>query len=128
MKILNQEIQFDFYDAEQMQHFDEYTTKTISEINKIDYKNSKQSYFISTICSIIEECFDSLFGKGSSEKIFKGRKNFKLCIQAFKDLVRARKEQEKEIFAEIESLNKEVEELQKELNTLDEEYSEARIK
>lgn len=128
MKILDQEIQFDFYDATQMKRFDECTDKAIAEINNIDLKNLKQSVFIDTICSIVENCFESLFEKGSSKKIFQGKRNFKLCIQAFRDLVQARKEQEREILTEIEELNKETMELKEELESLESEYSEERLK
>lgn len=111
MKILNKEIEFDFFDAVQMEKFEEETEKTSKKINKLDIKNMKQSEFINQTCTIIEECFDNIFGEGISKEIFQKDKNFRLCIKAFKDLVKARKEQEVEIGNEVSAFQKELEEI-----------------
>ena len=121
MKILETEIEFDFYDAEQMQKFDIGSNEIIEGINAIKLEKMKQSEFITKFCSIIEEGFDKIFGDGTSGKIFKQKRNFKLCVQAFRDLVKARQEQEKEVDNEIKAL-------QKELQTISYDYSVERIK
>ena len=51
----------------------------------------------------------------------KGKRNFKDCVQAFRDLVKARKNQEQEIVDEIK-------ELQKEIQAISYDYSTERIK
>ena len=108
MKVLETEINFDFYDAEQMEKLEVNIDKIKKEINKINPEKMKQSQFINKFCSIIEEGFDSIFGEGSSKDIFKEKRNFKLCVQAFRDLVKARENQEKELVRDIQGLQKEI--------------------
>lgn len=121
MKVLETEIEFDFYDAEQMERFDIGSDEIVTGINSIKLKNLKQSEFVNEFCTIIENGFDKIFGNGTSKKIFKGKRNFKDCVQAFKDLVKARKNQEQEIVDEIK-------ELQKEIQAISYDYSTERIK
>lgn len=121
MKVLETEIDFDFYDEEQMKKFDIGSNEIIEGINSIKLEKMKQSEFITKFCSIIEEGFDKIFGEGTSKKIFKQRRNFKLCVQAFRDLVKARKNQEEEI-------NDEIEALQNEIQSISYDYSAERIK
>lgn len=121
MKVLETEIEFDFYDAEQMEKLETNIDKITKGINKINPEKMKQSQFINEFCSIVEEGFDNIFGEGSSKQIFKEKRNFKLCVQAFKDLVKAREEQEKELTSDIQGL-------QKEIQAISYDYSTERIK
>ena len=119
MKVLETEIDFDFYDANQMEKLEANMDKITKEINKVD--KIKQSQFINKFCTIIENGFDNIFGEGVSKTIFKEKRNFKLCVQAFRDLVKARQEQEKEVGNEIKAL-------QSEVQTISYDYSTERIK
>lgn len=121
MKVLETEIVFDFYDAEQMERLEENIDKISREVNKIKPEKMKQSQFINKFCSIIEQGFENIFGEGTSKKVFKEKRNFKLCVQAFRDLVKARQEQEKEVDNEIKAL-------QNEIQTISYDYSMERIK
>ena len=114
MKILGKEIEFDFFDADEMKKWDKYTEKMKADKDKLNFKNMKQSEFIRKFCSIVEECFDNIFGEGTSKELFQGKQNFRLCVDAYKDLVKARKEQDKEIVSEMNGLQKELEEIDKE--------------
>ena len=116
MKILEKEIDFDFFDADEMERWDKYTEEMKNTINKLDVKNLKQSEFIRKFSTAIEKCFDNIFGGGTSKEIFKGKQNFKLCVKAYKDLVQARKEQDRE-------LSNEMKDIQKELDEIDKDYS-----
>lgn len=116
MKVLETEIEFDFYDAEQMEKMESNIDIIKEKINKIDSKNMKQSQFICEFCAIVEEGFNNIFGNSASNKIFKGKRNFKDCVQAFRDLVKARKYQEKEVSSEIKELQKEIEEMSEEFS------------
>lgn len=117
MKILDKEVEFDFFDAEQMEIYEKESEKAQKNITDMimNVKTMKQSELINKTCNIIEQCFNNVFGEGSAEKIFEGKRNFRLCIKAFKDLLKARKEQENEIDTEIA-------EFEKELKEIDEEY------
>lgn len=121
MKVLETEIDFDFYDAEQMEKLEANIDKITKEVNKIKVDKMKQSQFINKFCTIIENGFDNIFGEGTSKEIFKEKRNFKLCVQAFRDLVKARREQEKEVDNEIKAL-------QNEIQTISYDYSMERIK
>lgn len=111
MKILDKEIEFDFFDAEQMEKWDKYSEEVKNAVSKIDFKNAKQSEFIRKFCTVIENCFDNIFGEGTSKEIFKGKQNFRLCVLAYKDLVNARKQQDNEIVEEIKGLENELKEI-----------------
>ena len=114
MKILEKEIEFDFFDADEMEKWDKYVEKMKADKDKLNFKSMKQSEFIREFCKIVEECFDSIFGEGTSKKLFQGKQNFRLCVEAYKDLVKARKEQNKEIVNEMNSLQEELKEIGKE--------------
>lgn len=111
MKILDKEIDFDFFDAEQMERYEKESEIAQKELNSIDVNKMKMSELINKTCTTIEKCFDNIFGEGSSKEIFKGKRNFKLCLRAFKDLVKARKEQEDELDVEMADFEKELKEI-----------------
>ena len=111
MKILDKEIEFDFFDAEQMERYEKESEIAQKELKSIDINKMKQSEFINKTCEIIEKCFDNVFEEGTSKKIFEGKKNFRLCVKAFKDLVKAKKEQANEIDDEIKDFQKELKEI-----------------
>lgn len=111
MKILDKEIEFDFFDAEQMERYEKESEIAQKELNSIDINKMKQSELINKTCETIEKCFDNVFGEGTSKKIFEGKKNFRLCVKAFKDLVKAKKEQVNEIDNDIKDFQKELQEI-----------------
>lgn len=108
MKILNVEVEFNFYNAEQAEKFEKYSEIATQELKSINSNKMKQSVFIKTVCEIVERCFDNIFGEEMSIKIFNNKKDFHLCIRAFKDLIKARLEQENIVAKEIENLQKEM--------------------
>ena len=114
MKILDKEIDFDFFDAKQMENYEKEADIAQEELKKVNINKMKESEFINAVCEIIERCFDNVFGEGTSEKIFEGKRNFRLCIKAFSDLVKARKEQISEIDKEVNSFQKELQEINSE--------------
>lgn len=111
MKILDKEIDFDFFDAEQMERYEKESEIVQKELNSLDINKMKMSEFINKTCQTIEKCFDNVFGEGTSKKIFEEKRNFRLCVKAFKDLVKAKKEQVNEIDNDIEDFQKELQEI-----------------
>lgn len=111
MKILDKKIDFDFFDAQQMEKYEKEADIAKNELSKIDLNKMKQSEFINKVCEIIEKCFENVFGEGTSEKLFEGKRNFRLCVKAFSDLVKARKEQVSEIDNEVKDFQKELQEM-----------------
>lgn len=117
MKILEKEIEFDFYDADEMEKWDKHTEEFKNTVNKLDVKNMKQYEFIRAFYVAFEKCFDGIFGEGTTKDMFKGKQNFELCVKAYKDLTRARKEQDDNIKAEVKDIQKELEEINKDYST-----------
>ena len=97
MKILNEKIEFDFFDAEQAEKLEKCIAIAEKELKELKIEGKKQSEFIRDFCNIIETFFENVFGKACLEKIFKNKKNIDLCISAFSDLITAREEQEKKL-------------------------------
>lgn len=46
----------------------------------------KNSEGIKVICDTINDIFDNIFGKGTSDKIFNGKKNLIISMKAFEEL------------------------------------------
>ena len=103
MKILNKEIDFSFTKADNIEKLENAVEVAQSRIKKID-SNEKMSVAIRKIYNIVTECFDSIFGENISKEIFEEKEEFKLCIKAFNDLLRAKNEQDIELDKEIKEL------------------------
>lgn len=114
MKILDKEVEFDFFDAEQMEIYEKEAELAKQELNKLDIMKMKQSEFIKSVCEIIEKCFKNVLEIDASKEIFNGKKNFRLCIKAFKDFAKARNEQTTSIEQEAKEFLKEVENINEE--------------
>lgn len=99
MKILNKEIEFDFYDYEQAKKLEKEAEKIKQKMEEIqkDIEHKKMSSIISRTYDAISKSFDELFGEGTAEMIFEGKKNFKMCVKAVADLQKAREQQDEEL-------------------------------
>ena len=71
MKVLETEIDFDFYDAKQMKKLEANMDKIVKEINKIKVDKMKQSQFINKFCTIIENGFDNILERELLKKYSK---------------------------------------------------------
>ena len=111
MKILDKEIDFDFFFFYQMERYEKESEIAQKELSNINLNKMKQSEFINKVCETIEKCFDNVFGEDTSKKLFEEKRNFRLCIKAFKDLVKAKKEQVNEIDSEIKDFQRELQEI-----------------
>lgn len=107
MKILNKEIDFSFTDAENVEKLENSIEIAQIKMNKIN-QEAKMSEIISQTYDTISTCLDGIFGEGFSKEIFNGKKDFKICVKAFNDLVKAKNEQEQELEREINDLQKNV--------------------
>ena len=87
MKIRDVEVEFDFLDADDMERFE----KEAQRVKDESETKSKEE------CMIINKFFDNVFGKGISEKLFKGKMNLGEHIKAFEDIVKEKIEQQTEL-------------------------------
>ena len=87
MKILDNEVNFDFFDADNMEKFEQECSKVLKECENEDIKKLSCSEAIRCECKIIDNFFNNLFGSGTAEKIFKGKCNLQQHIVAFQDII-----------------------------------------
>lgn len=85
--ILNgKEYELDLFDVDIAENFDraflEFSEKATAE-GKKEYKSLSEGMKIG--CDIIFDFFDNAFGKGTAENIFDGKRNYKLCLNTYKE-------------------------------------------
>lgn len=51
---------------------------------------------IKSQCALVFDFFDTVFGDGTAEKVFKGKQDFRICTQALGDVINAAKAQQAE--------------------------------
>lgn len=96
------ELEFDFYDADQMEVFEEAVNRATEEIQVAVNKKGKQSQMIRGVCKATISMLDEIFGEGTAKDVFQGETNFKKCLDVFMALVQERTKQEKEINEQLE--------------------------
>lgn len=90
------ELEFDFYDADQMEIFEDAIDRAGVGINKA-LEAKKQSQLIRDICQATINMLDEIFGEGTANEVFQGETNFKKSIEIFNALVKERVRQEEEL-------------------------------
>ena len=92
MKINGIELEINFLDADFVEKLENAFKKVNekAENSKKEQKELTYSQQIKAECKIINEFFDEVFGEGTSELIFKGKNDLKLCLSAFQDLADAK--------------------------------------
>ena len=84
MDILGVELEFDFFDADQLEAYERENQKVAERINEPkQYEGKSTSDSLRIQCSIIDDFFDALFGAGTAQKLFKGKANIRDHMEAF---------------------------------------------
>lgn len=97
------ELEFDFYDADQIEVFEDAIDRAGVEINKaLDAK--KQSQLIRGVCQATINMLDEIFGEGTANDVFQGETNFKKSIEVFNSLVKERIKQEEELNVVVDEM------------------------
>lgn len=108
MKILNVELEdFDFNDADAVERFDKNVNLAEKKIKALSPKGKTAADVIREGCTIIFECFDGIFGDGTSQKIFGPKTSLRTCTEAFRDLKAEKEKQDKELTSLIGEIGKE---------------------
>ena len=97
MKLKDIEVDFDFLDADDVERFEK-EAKRVKEA--CEMKNKEEMSYSEVIreeCNIIDTFFDNVFGEGTSEKLFNGKKNLNEHIKAFEDIVNKKIEQQRDL-------------------------------
>ncbi len=106
IKIRNVELDFDFNDADDMEKLENAIEKVQKKLNDLKIEGKKTSEVIRETCKNIFDCFNEIFGENTDKKIFGNKTNLNVCMEAFKDLIEARENQENEFTEEMNSVVK----------------------
>lgn len=84
LKICGQELELDLFDADTMEVYE----KSMDEVVKRAKESKKHTELSSAdgireMCGIVKNFFDEVFGDGTAEKLFKGKNNLAICMDAF---------------------------------------------
>ncbi|MEF9991330.1 MAG: DUF6673 family protein [Peptostreptococcaceae bacterium] len=85
IKILGEEFELDTMDLDVSETIEKAMEKVPERLNQMN-SNVTRSEAIKETVTIVSECFDTILGEGASEKIFKGKRNLKLAMNAFEEL------------------------------------------
>ena len=84
----NKEYELDLFDVDVMENYETATLNSAEkmiEMGKSEDKCQKLSDVMKIGCDIVFDFFDNVFGKGASENIFDGKRNYKLCLKTYKE-------------------------------------------
>lgn len=87
-KFGNFEAEFDPTDVAFVEKYETAINEYREDVSTVS-KEGKASEVMMRLCSIFYKVFDSLFGKGSSKKMFGKTNSVDLCVKAFKHLTSA---------------------------------------
>ena len=84
MNVLGVELEFDFYDADQLEVYERENKALVDKINNPElYEGKGNADALRIQCKIVNEFFDNVFGYGTAERIFHGKNNIKDHMEAF---------------------------------------------
>lgn len=84
MNILGMELEFDFFDADQLEIYEKENMRVVERVKEpTQYEGKSTADSIRIQCTVINDFFDAVFGQGTSDKLFKGRNNLKDHMEAF---------------------------------------------
>lgn len=84
MTILGVELEYDFLDADQLEVYERENQKVVEDIKEpTQYEGKSTADAIRIQCHIIDRFFDAVFGAGTAQKLFKGKKNIRDHMEAF---------------------------------------------
>lgn len=90
------ELEFDFYDADQMEIFEKAFEEARADMEEA-FKAQKQSQLIRGVCQATINMIDEIFGEGTANDVFQGETNFRKSMQVFNALVKEKIKQEEEV-------------------------------
>ena len=84
MNILGVELKLDLFDADVIEVYERENKRVVDRIHENgQYDGKTTAEAIRYQCGVVNDFFDSLFGAGTAEKIFKGKSNIKDHMEAF---------------------------------------------
>ncbi len=84
MNVSGVELEFDFYDADQLEVYERENKVLVDKIQNPDlYEGKSTADSLRFQCKIVNEFFDNVFGYGTAERLFHGKNNIKNHMEAF---------------------------------------------
>lgn len=84
MNILGVELEFDFFDADQLEVYEHENRKVAERIKEpTQYEGKSAAESIRIQCRIVDAFFDNVFGVGTAERLFQGKSNIRDHMEAF---------------------------------------------
>ena len=123
MKLLNTEVDFNFFNEDDMEKYDAAIELLLEKFSKLQATddNVANHETMKSIRVATEECFDSLFGLEKRREILKDSKDIRDYFKVYKELVVARTNAINEEAELVQSLSKEI-------DAAKEQYSQREIK
>lgn len=81
-KINGQELRFDMEDVEQLEKY-EASFDRMAETERNLVRTGKKSSIVRAYCEMYCTLFDDLFGAGTAQKLFEGRRNARECDEVY---------------------------------------------
>lgn len=98
--ILGVEFDFDFYEADSLELYEQENERVSIDIKEpTQYEGKRTSESIRIQCGIIDKFFDNMFGEGTAQKLFNGRANLRIHMEAFAQMADAAHESRRELDA-----------------------------
>lgn len=104
MKINGVELDIDFTDADILERIEKGSKKVYDEAERLSKEsgsNLSPAEGIRQECKILKDFLDYVLGEGTSEKLFGNKDSLKQCLNAYEDIVNARKTQIDEFQAKV---------------------------
>jgi len=84
MNIFGIELEYDFFDADQLEVYERENQKVAETIKEpTQYEGKSTADAIRIQCRIVDYFFNAVFGAGTARKIFKGKSNIRDHMEAF---------------------------------------------
>lgn len=84
LKICGQELELDLFDADVMEVYEKSMEKVVKRNEELKVRTDlSNADGMRETCKNVKAFFDELFGEGTAEKLFKGKNNLAICMDAF---------------------------------------------
>lgn len=101
MKINGVELDLDFTDADILEKIEKGSKEVYDKAEQLKNTTLSPAEGIRQECKILKDFLDYVLGEGTSEKLFGNKNSLKQCLNAYEDIINARKSQIDEFQAKV---------------------------
>lgn len=104
INVLGVELELDIFDTDVYETYEAAVNEVSRKVDEnIEMKDQKTSQKLRFQCATIKEFFDTVFGSGTAEKLFKGKTNIKDCVDAYVAVIEKFNEEARNLSATMTS-------------------------